>query len=141
MRSKDRSKEFGEVFTPTWQVNQMLDKLPQEEIIDPTKTVVDITGCGNGNFLIEVLHRRLNAGVKHIDAIRTIYGVDIMEDNIQECKQRLAMGSKSKKVWEILDNNIICADALDPLHKGWSKVGYMWEEDYRKNSQKFLEDE
>ena len=87
----------------------------------------DVTGCGNGNFLIEILNRRLKAGVNHLTAIKTIYGVDIMEDNIQECKERLAMGSKSKKVWEILNNNIICADALNPKHKGWYKVGYMWE--------------
>lgn len=127
MRTIERKNKFGEVFTPPQLVNEILDKLPQEEIINPDKTVGDISGCGNGNFLIEVLNRRLKAGVKHIDAIKTIYGVDIMADNIQECKERLAMGSKSKKVWKILDRNIICADALDPLHEGWEKVGYMWE--------------
>ena len=127
MRTLERKNKLGEVFTPSELVNNMLDKLPQEEITNPDKVVGDIAGCGNGNFLIEVLNRRLKAGVKHIDAIKTIYGVDIMEDNIQECKERLAMGSKSKKVWEILNNNIICADALDPKHKGWYKVGYMWE--------------
>ena len=133
MRTIERKNKFGEVFTPEKLVNEMLDKLPQEEIINPDKTVGDISGCGNGNFLIEVLNRRLKAGVKHIDAIKTIYGVDIMEDNIQECKERLAMGSKDKKVWEILDNNIICADALDKNHKGWDKVGYMWELTEHKN--------
>lgn len=126
MRTIERKNKLGEVFTPSELVNNMLDKLPQEEIIDPTKTVGDIAGCGNGNFLIEVLNRRIKAGVKHMDAIKTIYGVDIMEDNIQECKERLAMGSKSKRVWKILDKNIICADALDPKHLGWNKVGYMW---------------
>jgi len=139
MRTIERKNKFGEVFTPPQLVNEMLDKIPQEELINPDKVIGDISGCGNGNFLVEVLNRRLKAGVKHIDAIKTIYGVDIMEDNIQECKERLAMGSKSKKVWEILDNNIICADALDPNHKGWEKVGYMWSEDYGTNFKKFTE--
>jgi len=63
-----------------------LDKLPREELLNPLKTVADVAGCGNGNFLIEVLNRRIKAGIPHKDALRTVYGVDIMEDNIQECK-------------------------------------------------------
>ena len=141
MRSKERKNKFGEVFTPKELVNEMLDKLPQEELINPDKVIGDISGCGNGNFLIEILNRRLKAGVKHKDALKTIYGVDIMADNVQECKERLSLGSDDAEIWEILNHNIICADALDKNHKGWSKVGYMWDEDYRKNSQKFLESE
>ena len=125
----ERKKEFGEVFTPLELVSEMLDKLPQEELLDPTKTVADIAGCGNGNFLIEVLNRRIKAGVPHKDALRTIYGVDIMEDNIQECKERLSLGSKDKEIWDILNHNIICADALNPKHQGWREVGYMWSKD------------
>ncbi len=140
MRTIERKNKFGEVFTPPQLVNEMLDKLPQEELTNPDKIIGDIAGCGNGNFLVEVLNRRIKSGVKHIDAIKTIYGVDIMEDNIRECKERLSMGSKSKKVWEILDRNIICADALDPLHKGWSKVGYMWEPGFEQESKKFIEE-
>ena len=127
MRSKERKNKFGEVFTPKELVNRMLDKLPQDELFNPTKTIGDISGCGNGNFLVEVLNRRLKAGTNHKDALKTIYGVDIMEDNVQECKERLAMGSTDAEIWEILNHNIICADALDKNHKGWSKVGYMWE--------------
>ena len=80
MRTIERKNEIGEVFTPSELVNEMLDNLPQEEITNPDKVIGDITGCGNGNFLIEVLNRRIKAGVSHLDAIKTIYGVDIMED-------------------------------------------------------------
>ena len=139
MRTIARKNKLGEVFTPLDLVKEMLDKLPQEEITNPDKIIGDISGCGNGNFLIEVLNRRIKAGVSYLAAIATIYGVDIMEDNIQECKDRLSMGSNDKRVWEILDRNIICADALDPKHEGWSKVGYMWGEDYRKTLKKFTE--
>ena len=129
MRSIERKKSLGEVFTPTELVNEMLDKLPQEELLNPIKTVGDISGCGNGNFLIEVLNRRIKAGVSHKDSLRTIYGVDIMEDNIQECKERLSLGSKDKEICDILNHNIICADALKKNHKGWKEVGYMWAKD------------
>jgi type I restriction-modification system DNA methylase subunit len=126
MRTIERKNKLGEVFTPLQLVNEMLDKLPQEEITNPDKIIGDISGCGNGNFLVEILNRRLKAGIKHIDAIKTIFGVDIMEDNIQECKERLTQGSKDENIWKILNHNIICADALDERHPGWTKVGYMW---------------
>jgi len=129
MRSQERKKSLGEVFTPPELVNEMLDKLPQEELLDPTKKVGDIAGCGSGNFLVEVLRRRMEAGVPHKEALKTIYGVDIMRDNVVECKRRLSLGSEDLEIWKILDHNIICADALDPDHDGWNKVGYMWELD------------
>ena len=126
MRSIERKKSLGEVFTPPELVNEMLNKLPQKELLDPTKTIGDISGCGHGNFLVEVLRRRMESGISHKKALQTIYGVDIMEDNIQECKERLSLGSKDKEIWNILNHNIICADALDRNHKGWKDVGYMW---------------
>lgn len=139
MRTIDRKNKFGEVFTPPELVNEMLDKIPQEELINPDKVIGDISGCGTGNFLIEVLNRRLEAGVSHIDALRTIYGVDIMEDNVQECKERLSMGSMDEEIWKILNRNIICADALNSNDPGWSKVGYMWDENsFSKKLNKFL---
>jgi len=138
-KSKERIKKFGEVFTPPELVNKMLDILPPEEIINPAYTIGDVTGCGNGAFLIEVLNRRMKAGINHKDSLKTIYGVDIMEDNIAECKKRLALGSTDPEIWKILDHNIICADALDETHIGWSEVGYMWEENsYIKQVSKFI---
>jgi hypothetical protein len=63
-----------------------------------------------------------------VEALKTIYGVDILADNIQECKERLSLGSTESEIWKILDNNIICADALNSSHEGWKDVGYMWNE-------------
>jgi len=117
----------GEVFTPSSLVNEMLDKLPQEVLLNPEKVVGDIAGCGNGNFLIEVLTRRMKNGISHKDALKTIYGVDIDETNVRECRERLSLGKKNKEIWSILNRNIILADALNPNHKGWKEVGYMWD--------------
>src|ERR1035441_8926118 len=120
-------KQRGEVFTPTPLVNEMLDKLPKDVFLDPEKTFLD-NSCGNGQFLAVVLERKLSNGIEYQQAIKTIYGVDIDQKNITECKQRLSIGSDNPAIWEILNHNVICADALNPEHAGWKEVGYMWDE-------------
>lgn len=125
MRSKDRAKSLGEVFTPQFLVERMLSHIPKKVLHDCSKTVLD-NSCGNGQFLVQVMEERIMAGNTHEQALKNIYGIDIDELNVKETKERLLKGSESKKLKEIVDRNIICADALDPNHTGWSKVGYMW---------------
>jgi type I restriction-modification system DNA methylase subunit len=128
--NKQAVKERGEVFTPPRLVNEVLDKLPQDILLNPEKVIGDIAGCGNGNFLVEVLNRRMNAGISHLDALKTIYGIEIHQPNVDECKRRLSLGSTDREIWKILNHNIVCADALDDKHPGWNVVGYMWEPNY-----------
>jgi len=118
-------KNFGEVFTPSSLVNEMLNKLPKEVFTNKEKTFLD-NSCGNGQFLFQVLKRKMDNGISYRDAISTIYGVDINQKNVDECKARLLMGYTNPEWIGIIDNNIICADALDENHKGWRQVGYMW---------------
>jgi SAM-dependent methyltransferase len=125
--TKEQVKSLGMVFTPLPLVNEMLSKLPKEVFQNPEKTFLD-PACGNGNFLIVVLERKIASGIEHHQALKTIYGVDIDQKNITECKQRLSMGSDNPAIWEILNHNVICADALNPEHAGWKEVGYMWDE-------------
>ena len=122
------------VFTPDSLVNEMLGKLPQEVFKDHTKTFLD-NSCGNGQFLFAVLKRKMwwlmkKEGKRLFDAhkqsLSTIYGVELDEKNAEECRQRLLNGSTSKELRDIVDHNIITADALDPNHKGWSQVGFYW---------------
>jgi len=87
MKSKTRVKQTAEVFTPHWLVEEVLEKLPQETWGEG-KTFLD-NSCGDGNFLVAVLARKLGAGHEPIDALKTIYGTDIMKDNIQQCRCRL----------------------------------------------------
>ena len=130
IHTKEAIKQRGEVFTPTPLVNEMLDKLQE---CDPTtfkkpdETFLD-NSCGNGQFLAVVLERKLNNGIDLKTALSTIYGVDIDSKNVDECKKRLACGNDNTEILEILDHNIICADALDENHSGWKEVGYMWDE-------------
>lgn len=82
-----RKKQTAEVFTPPNLVNQMLSRLPKETW-RKGKTFLD-PACGDGNFLVQVLMRKLMRGHNPLKALQSVYGVDIMRDNIQECRLRL----------------------------------------------------
>ena len=124
--TQEAIKERGEVFTPTTLANDMLDKLPKSLFKDRAKTFLD-NSCGNGQFLFLVLQRKMANGIPHGVALSTIYGVELDPKNAQDCRDRLLMGSTDVDLINIVNNNIICADALDPNHSGWRGVGYMWE--------------
>jgi hypothetical protein len=99
VKSKKRVADHGEVFTNKREVNAMLDLVKQEtERIDSRFLE---PACGNGNFLVEILERKLKvveARYKKsqleyernaITAISSIYGVDILDDNVEACRDRL----------------------------------------------------
>lgn len=114
-RDNLRVKQTAEVFTPTPLVQEMLDKLEEtdpETFSNPNKTFLD-NSCGDGQFLSEVVIRKMErSGCSLEQALRTTYGVDLMEDNVQLCKERLAGPNPTAEIWEILNRNIVCADAL-----------------------------
>lgn len=137
VKSKDRVTEHGEVLTPKHIVNAMLDLVKQEtERIDSRFLE---PACGTGNFLMEILERKLKVVEKRyrksqleyeryaVLAVSSIYGIDILEDNAQECRKRLfdvfdttytRLYKKKTKdkcreaVMYILKRNIIHGDAL-----------------------------
>lgn len=102
-KSNDRVKRYGEVFTPNSVVNDMMNILDKE--IYKTYNGLDYISktflepaCGNGQFLIVVLQRKLNEVNKlpveirqygYIMAFCTIYGIDIQYDNVQESIERM----------------------------------------------------
>ena len=137
VKSKQRVTDHGEVFTADREVNAMLDLVKQEtERIDSRFLE---PACGDGNFLAEILRRKL-AVVKRkyrkspIDyeknavlAATSIYGVDILQDNVDACRQRMfEIWDKEyqtvlkKEVNEdcreavrfIFGRNIVCGNAL-----------------------------
>lgn len=105
-----RVKSTGEVFTPTNCVQDMLDKIDPSVFSDPAKTVLD-NCCGDGQFLSEVLIRKVENGIDFETALSTIYGVDLMPDNIKLCRERLLCGQEHLR--HIVGKNIVCADALE----------------------------
>ena len=108
-REQTRVKATGEVFTPTNLVQEVLDQLPHEQFTDTTKTFLD-PSCGDGQFLGEVLIRKMENGSTFEQALGTIYGVDLMEDNVELCRERLLCGREDLRY--IVERNIVCADAL-----------------------------
>lgn len=114
-RDKLRIKKTAEVFTPQPLVIEMLDKLEEKNPIlftDPSKTFID-NSCGDGEFLGEIVIRKMErSGCSLEQALSTTYGVDLMEDNVEECKKRLAGPNPTEEILEILNKNIICADGL-----------------------------
>ena len=111
-RNRLRIKATGEVFTPTPLVEEILDTLDPSHFENSERTFLD-PACGDGQFLASILWRKLENGDRFEEALSTIYGVDIMQDNVDLCRTRLACNRKSEKVWDILKRNIIKADALD----------------------------
>lgn len=135
--SKQRVADYGEVLTGKREVNAMLDLEKSEtERIDSRFLE---PACGTGNFLAEILERKLRVvetryGKSQLEferysilAISSIYGIDILEDNIKQCRERLLgifdlnylrlFKNKSRddcreSVRYILKRNIIHADAL-----------------------------
>lgn len=115
IKSKDRVREVGEVFTDIKEVNAMLDLIPNITIdmtfLEPT--------CGNGNFVIEIMRRKFDLCKKksdYIKALESVVAIDIMTDNIQECKQRvkelyLSYGQK-ENINFILDTQIFQGNSL-----------------------------
>ena len=99
VKSKQRVADHGEVFTPAWLVEAMLDLVKDEtqridsRFLEPA--------CGSGNFLVQVLRRKL-AAVEHkygrsdferrhyaLLALMCIYGIELLPDNIAECRANL----------------------------------------------------
>jgi hypothetical protein len=135
--SKQRVADHGEVFTSPREVNAMLDLVKQEtERIDSRFLE---PACGKGNFLTEILNRKLRVVEKNyrrsqlefekymVMAVSSLYGIDILEDNVHLCRQRLfqfaderytALYKRKVKeivrcvVWYILETNIIHGNAL-----------------------------
>ena len=109
-RDKLRVKATGEVFTPTPLVQEILDELDPNLFKDPSKTFID-PACGDGQFLGEVLIRKVENGIDFEQALATIYGVDLMQDNVDLCRERLLCGREDLR--HVVEKNIVCADGLE----------------------------
>lgn len=148
--SKQRVADHGEVLTGKREVNAMLDLVKQEteriesRFLEPA--------CGTGNFLTEILERKLRvvetryakAQLEYeryaILAVSSIYGIDILEDNVRQCRHRLygvfdcdyysrifknrAKNKCREAVRFILERNIIWGNALT-LETVSKKPGYI----------------
>ena len=111
-RDKLRIKATSEVFTQTKDVQICLDEFEESIWLDINQKFID-PSCGDGQFLSEVVIRKMErSGCTLEQALSTTYGVELMEDNVKLCKERLAGPNPTQEILDILDKNIVCADAL-----------------------------
>lgn len=133
IKSKERVNKFAEVFTAEREVKAMCDLIPSEVWEDIDSRFLE-PACGNGNFLVEIFERKLNrceSAEQGLQALRSIYGIDIQQDNVEESKQRLfdifvkqfpkAPAITAIVAAQILESNIICGDSLEIMKEGKQK--------------------
>jgi len=109
-RDSVRVKATQEVFTPTEMVRDILDRMDQSLFSNPNQDFIDPT-CGDGQFLGEVLIRKMENGIDFESALSSIYGVDLMPDNVELCQERLLCGREDLR--HIVEINIVCDNALN----------------------------
>jgi len=143
IRTRERVANHGEVFTSAREVNAMLDLVKQEteriesRFLEPA--------CGNGNFLMVILERKLAVVEKRygqsqleferyaVLVVSALYGIDILADNVSQCRERLfdvfdavyerifprtSKASCRDAVRFILAHNIVWGDALSFMTAG-----------------------
>ena len=108
-RERARIKATGEIFTPTPLVEEILNNFDPIIFGKPDKKFLD-PSCGDGQFLASVLYRKLQHEINFETALSTIYGVDIMQDNVDLCRERLLCGREDLR--PIVEQNIQCRDGL-----------------------------
>ncbi|NJN74282.1 MAG: N-6 DNA methylase [Limnothrix sp. RL_2_0] len=163
VKSKQRVADHGEVFTPAWMVEAMLDLVKEEtERIDSRFLE---PACGSGNFLVKIMQRKLAAvelryGKSDFErrhyallALMCIYGIELLADNIAECRANVLEIfaeylnlDESDDLYEaafyVLSQNLVHGDALTMLdHSGqaiaFAEWGYLGKGKFQRRDFRF----
>ena len=131
---KKRRKEgkFGggsqEFFTPYSIVKRMCDKIPDEDWSDPTKTFLE-SSFGNGQFVVYIVWNRIQHGIDWQTALKTLYGVELMLDNVLECHDRvidlltkLGIEFDERTARKIMKKNLVCSDFFKWDFEHWRPI-------------------
>ena len=145
VKTKQRVADHGEVFTPAWIVEAMLDLVKEEsERIDSRFLE---PACGSGNFLVQVLKRKLAAvqgkfGKSDFEkqhytllALMSIYGIELLADNIAECRTNMleiladylkldVSDNLYRAASYVLSQNLVHGDALTMLTSGKQPITF-----------------
>ena len=124
-----RRKKTQEFYTPYSIINKMIDKIEPEMLADPTKTFLD-PAMGNGNIILGILYRRIvEHGIDWRTALETLYGVELMQDNVDETKERiidllnkLNIEYDKDAAYEIMNHNLVCSNFFDWDFDNWCPI-------------------
>ena len=122
-KGKNGTQEF---YTPYSIVKKMMDKISSEDWADTKKTFLE-PSYGHGNFIIGILYRRIvEYGIPWRTALQTLYGVELMQDNVDETKERiidllnkLNIEYDKDVAYEIMNRNIVCSDFFKWNFEEW----------------------
>lgn len=114
-----------EFFTPYSIVKRMCDKIPESDWNHPLKTFCE--PCfGNGQFVIYIIYNRIIHGINWRTALETTFGVELMQDNVDECKDRvidllnaLGIAFNEKTARDIMDKNLVCSNFFNWDFENW----------------------
>jgi hypothetical protein len=163
VKSKKRVADHGEVFTPAWMVEAMLDLVKNEtERIDSRFLE---PACGSGNFLVQILRRKLAAvelkyGKSDFErqhyallALMCIYGIELLPDNIAECRANLLeifaeylnlnpSDDLYRAAFYVLSQNLVHGDALtmrthDAMPIIFAEWGYLGKGRFQRRNFRF----
>jgi len=163
VKTRKRVADHGEVFTPSWLVQSMLNTVSEESARIASRFLEP--ACGSGNFLCAVLVRKLDSvesryGKSEFEkkqnalfSVMCVYGIELLEDNIKECKENLLSIFTSylrldeeddliRAVRVVLDSNIVQGDALTLTDLNGQPIefpewGYLGKGKYQRRDFKF----
>ncbi|PWQ98839.1 N-6 DNA methylase [Leucothrix pacifica] len=163
VKSKKRVADHGEVFTPSWMVETMLDLVKGET--DRIDSRFLEPACGSGNFLLQILLRKLAAvelkfgnlefEKRHyaLLSVMCIYGIELLDDNIAECRanmlevftEYLQVDSSSDiyhAAFYVLSQNLLHGDALTMRNLSdqpitFAEWGYLGKGKYQRRDFRF----
>ena len=163
VKSKQRVADHGEVFTPAWMVEAMLDLVKDEsERIDSRFLE---PACGSGNFIVQILRRKLAAvelkyGQSDFErrhfallGLMCIYGIELLADNIAECRANVlevfaeylqldVADDVSRAAAYVLSQNLVHGDALTMRDQSGQAItfaewGYLGKGKYQRRDFRF----
>ena len=125
---KNRRKVTQEFFTPYSIIKRMCDKIPDDEWADPEKTFLE-SSFGNGQFVVYIIWNRIQHGIDWQTALKTIYGVELMFDNVLECHDRvidlltkLGIEFDERTARKIMKKNLVCSDFFNWDFEHWRPI-------------------
>ena len=121
-------KKTNEFFTPYSIVKRMCDKIPDEDWADPTKTFLE-SSFGSGQFVVYIVWNRIQHGIDWETALKTLYGLELMHDNVLECHDRviylltkLGIEFDERTARKIMKKNLVCADFFNWDFEHWKYI-------------------
>ena len=127
-RRKNSKVNTQEFFTPYSIVKRMCDKITDDDWADPTKTFLE-SSFGNGQFVVYIVWNRIQHGIDWETALKTLYGVELMFDNVIETHDRvidlltkLGIEFDERTARKIMKKNLVCSDFFKWDFEHWKPI-------------------